>query len=85
MRAYKTFPRTRPITVRASGERTAARHLIGYPSTNRLRPSTQARRIRYLRAVRALKVAEIFKKNIVYLSQFGNFSRRYSYTSFQPA
>ncbi len=35
-RAYQTFPPTRPITERASGEWTAARHLIGYLLTNRI-------------------------------------------------
>ncbi len=36
--AFRAFPRTRRITVRASGEWTAARNLIGYPLTNRISP-----------------------------------------------
>ncbi len=37
-RDYQAFPRTHRITVRASGGWTAARHLIGYPLTNRIFP-----------------------------------------------
>ncbi len=37
--AYQAFQRMRRITVRASDELTAARHLIGYSSTNRIPPS----------------------------------------------
>ncbi len=44
-RAYQSFPRSRPNTVRASGEWTAVRHLIGYPSTNRITPTPLAQRI----------------------------------------
>ncbi len=35
-RAYQALPCTRRISVCASGEWTAARHLIGYPLTNRI-------------------------------------------------
>ncbi len=53
-RAYQAFPRTRPVTVRASGDGTAVRHLIGYPLTNRLSPTPLARRMPFLRAKSAL-------------------------------
>ncbi len=33
-----SFPRARPLTVRATGEWTAVRHLIGYPLTNKISP-----------------------------------------------
>ncbi len=44
-RAYQASPRTRPITVRASGDGTAVRHLIGYPLTNKISPTPLARRM----------------------------------------
>ncbi len=53
-RAYQASPRTRPITVRASGDETAARYLIGYPLTNRLSHTPLARRMPFLRAKSAL-------------------------------
>ncbi len=45
------------VTVRASGEWTAARHLIGYPLTNRISLTPLARRIRFLCAICALDLA----------------------------
>ncbi len=53
-RAYQAFSRTRPITVRASGDLTAAQHLIGYPLTNRIPPTSLARRMLFLRVISAL-------------------------------
>ncbi len=53
-RAYQAFPRTRRITVSASGEWTAARHLIGYLLTNRVSPTPLARRMPFLSAISAL-------------------------------
>ncbi len=52
--AYQAFPRTRPITVRASGALTAARHLIGYPLANKIPPTPLARQIPFFRAISAL-------------------------------
>ncbi len=50
-RAYQDFPRTRRITVRASGEWTAARHQIGYPLANRISSTPLAQPMHFLRAL----------------------------------
>ncbi len=52
--AYQAFPRTRPITVRASGALTAAWHLIGYLLANKIPPTPLARQMPFLRAISAL-------------------------------
>ncbi len=67
-RAYQAFPRTRRITVRASGEWTAARHLIGFPLTNRISPTPVARRMRFLRAISALDWAVIHDQHLEFVS-----------------
>ncbi len=53
-RTHEDFLRARPITVRASGYRTAARHLDDYPFTNRIPPTRLARLMPLLRAISAL-------------------------------
>ncbi len=52
-RAYQAFPRTRRIAVRASGDWTAAKHLIGYPLTYKIPPSPLTRRMPFLRPISA--------------------------------
>ncbi len=59
-RAFQAFPQTRRITVRASGEWTAAQHLIGYPLTNSISPSANA----LLRAISAPDWAVFYNKHL---------------------
>ncbi len=63
-RAYQAFARTRRITVRASGEWTAAQHLIGYPLTNRIPPTPLVRWMHFLRSTCALDWAVIHNKHL---------------------
>ncbi len=71
LNAYQVFPWTRRITVRASGESTAARHLIGYALTNRIPPTPLDRRMPFVRAISALNGAVIYNKHLEPGSQFG--------------
>ncbi len=63
-RTHEDFFRPRPITVRASGYRTAARHLNDYPFTNRIPPTRLARLVPLLRAISALDSAVMYNKHL---------------------
>ncbi len=63
-RTLEDFLRARPITVRAPGYRTAARHLNNYPFTNRIPPTRLARLMPFLRAISALDSAVMYNKHL---------------------
>ncbi len=74
-RTYRAFPRTRPITARASGKWTTARHLIGYPLTNTISHTPLARRMPFLGAISALDWGVIYNKHVESIQLNWVFSR----------
>ncbi len=68
-RAFQAFPWTRRITVRSSGEWTAAMQPIGYRLTNKIPPPTLfARWLYFLRATGALEWAVFYNQNFEFVS-----------------